>query len=166
MMTCFRIPAAARSMLSLAFLALPLAVPYVGLQPAPAYATGAPTDVDDPTLNRMGRDINRVLVILRQDHSYASQRCLTGLAEMHKAEHELDRIHNRNDPDLALVHDVLGSTMEEALRACGTDATALCARSANANPNLAAACQHLPAVPAEDSSLDAGEAGASLLSGG
>lgn len=149
---------------ALALLVAPVLAPALtALTSAPAWSRGAVTDDADPGINHLGKQINQVLVILRARADAASQRCLVALKDMHKAEDEMDRIHNRNDPDLPLARDVLGSSMEESLRACGTDAAELCARSAPNNPSLNAACTRLPPIPEEDPSLELGQSGSSVL---
>ncbi|MXV45060.1 hypothetical protein GS501_08410 [Saccharibacter sp. 17.LH.SD] len=117
-----------------------------------ASAEEARTDDDDPMVNVQGVGVNRVLAVLRHVPDAASDSCLNAVGAMHKAQKQLEGIeNNEDDPDIALVRDVLSSDMEDVVTMCGADAQTLCREKAGQDAGLAKLCAALP----HDSSDDA-----------
>lgn len=117
-----------------------------------AVAAPAKTDDDDPNVNAHGTGVNRLLEVLRKRPDSASEACLHALSEMHKAQQQLEDVENHDDdPDTALVRDVLASDMEDVITMCGADAHRVCREiEGDDDAALAKRCSALPDDPSHD----------------
>lgn len=101
-----------------------------------------------PANNEAAIALNKVLQVLQQDPSSASDACVDALKELHKTQDIVATDEARSkDQDLAVARDVLESDYEDATQICGADARTLCRTSSGKLPKLPPACAAIHAQP-------------------